>query len=101
MGLRLCFHVRFCLRAGHARGASGARFAAHGARAGVERARRLLPGPRRSFAAARAPADVPGRTSEGMVLASLAVAELGAVVTGGATNGFSTSAAGVPAIALG
>src|SRR5207237_4818022 len=42
-----------------------------------------------------------GRSSEGMALASLAVAELGAAVTGGVTNGLETSAAGVPSIALG
>ena len=42
-----------------------------------------------------------GRTSEGVALASLAVAELGAAVTGGVTNGLETSAAGVPLIALG
>jgi len=42
-----------------------------------------------------------GRKTEGTVLASLGVAELGAAVAGGAANGFSSSAAGVPLIALG
>jgi membrane protease YdiL (CAAX protease family) len=42
-----------------------------------------------------------GRKTEGTVLASLGIAELGAAVAGGAANGFGSSAAGVPLIALG
>ena len=42
-----------------------------------------------------------GRKTEGTVLASLGLAELGAAVAGGAANGFSSSSAGVPLIALG
>jgi membrane protease YdiL (CAAX protease family) len=42
-----------------------------------------------------------GRTGEGTVLAALAVAELGAGVTGAVANGLGSSAAGVPFLALG
>jgi membrane protease YdiL (CAAX protease family) len=42
-----------------------------------------------------------GRTQEGTVLATLAIAELGAGVTGAAVHGIGTSAAGVPFLALG
>jgi membrane protease YdiL (CAAX protease family) len=42
-----------------------------------------------------------GRKSEGIVLTSLAVAELGGAVAGGVANGLDTSAVGVPSIALG
>lgn len=42
-----------------------------------------------------------GRQTEGSVLASLGIAELGATISGGAANGFGSSAAGVPLLALG
>ena len=42
-----------------------------------------------------------GRKTEGAVLASLGIAEAGAVIGGGVANGFDSSAAGVPLIALG
>ena len=41
-----------------------------------------------------------GRTTEGTVLSALAVAELGATVTGAAASGLSTPAAGIPLLAL-
>jgi len=42
-----------------------------------------------------------GRTAEGVLLNTLAVAELGAAIGGAAANGLGSSAAGVPLIALG
>jgi membrane protease YdiL (CAAX protease family) len=42
-----------------------------------------------------------GRKAEGAALVSLGVAELGAAIAGGAANGFGSSAAGIPLIALG
>jgi membrane protease YdiL (CAAX protease family) len=42
-----------------------------------------------------------GRKAEGAALVTLGVAELGAAIAGGAANGFGSSAAGIPLIALG